>query len=429
MTKFIVIEGDIGRADAPAPRLKSRATLMKRLSRDQGGVLLMLIAPADLGGINRLYGLDTGDALIRDVRRRANECAPEGAVVARFTGGKTALAVGCASSADAATLAKTLRHDAAGDGADLSRNAVRIGAAWAPRTGPGGLPADMIVEAALSAYDDTLDGGISLIELDREAEADGMAMARYALNAIKSGDARIALQPVVAADGSGRVLFREALLRIHAKDGSEVAAGRFMPALDRLGMTEEADIAALQLSFAELERDPAIRISVNLSGASIRRTAWAAEFTRLATQSPSAAERLIVEVTEEAALANASETAGLFTMIRAKGAALAIDDFGAGRTSFSHLRDFRFDMVKIDGGFIRDIDQKPDNQMLVSALVAIAQQFDMMVIAERVETAVEARALRKLDVDGFQGFLFGRPALIWSEGENVANNAGRRARD
>ncbi|MEL7464961.1 MAG: EAL domain-containing protein [Pseudomonadota bacterium] len=424
MTKFIVIEGDIGRPDAPAPSLETRATLMKRLGADLGPVLLMLIAPADLGGINRLYGLDTGDALIREVRRRAQERSPEGAVVTEFTGGKTAVAVHCETSAEAATLAKKLRIDASGDGPDVARNAVRIGAAWAPSAGPGGLPADMIVEAALSAYDKTIDGGISLIELDRTAEADEMAMARFALDAIKAGDARIALQPVVSADGSGRVLFREALLRIHTTDGAEVAAGRFMPALDRLGLTEEADIAALRLSFQELDRNPSLRISVNLSGASIRRTAWAAEFKSLAGLSPSCAERLIVEVTEEAALANASETAGLFAMIRASGAALAIDDFGAGRTSFSHLRDFRFDMVKIDGAFIRDIDCKPDNQMLVSALVAIGRQFDMMVIAERVETAMEARALRKLEIDGFQGFLFGRPALVWSEGARIAEGAG-----
>lgn len=425
MTKFIVIDGDRDAPEGPAPRLKSRASLMKWLSKDRGAVVLMLIAPADLGGVNRLYGLDTGDALIRDVRRRTARHAPKGALISRFAGGKVAVAVRCSCSSEAATLAKKFRVDAAGDGPDVARNAVRIGAALAPMTGPGGLPADMIVEAALASYDDTLDGGISLIELDRVAEVDGMAMARRALNAIKAGDARIALQPVVAADGSGRVLFREALMRITDADGAEVSAGRFMPALDRLGMTEEADIAALELAFAELARDPSLRISINLSGASIRRTGWPRAFEDLAARMPDCVERLIVEVTEEAALANASETAGLFAMIRARGAALAIDDFGAGRTSFSHLRDFRFDMVKIDGEFIKGIDQKPDNKMLVSALVAIARQFDMMVIAEHVENAIEARALRELEVDGFQGYLFGRPALVWSEGEDVAESVSR----
>ena len=424
MTKFIVIEGDRGVANREQPKLRTRATLMKWLGKERAGVMLMLIAPADLRGVNRLYGLDTGDALIRDVRRRTAEHAPKGAMLARFAGGKTAVATICGSSAEAATLAKQFRIDAAGTGPDVARNAVRIGAAWAPMTGPRGLPADMIVEAALAAYDDTLDGGISLIELDRVAETEGLGLARRALGAIRAGEARIALQPVVSSDGSGRVLFREALLRITEPDGTEIAAGRFMPALDRLGMTEDADIAALRLTFQELARDPAQRISVNLSGASIRRTGWPGVFEELATKAPDCAERLIVEVTEEAALANASETAGLFTMIRAKGASLAIDDFGAGRTSFSHLRDFRFDMVKIDGAFIKRIDVKPDNRMLVSALVAIARQFDMMVIAEHVENAVEARALRALEVDGFQGYLFGRPALVWSEGENVSEIVG-----
>ena len=91
------------------------------------------------------------------------------------------------------------------------------------------------------------------------------------------------------------------------------------------------------------------------------------------------------------------------------------DDFGAGRTSFQHLRDFRFDMLKIDGGFITGIDQSPDNQMLVSSLTGIGRQFDMMVIAEYVETAQEARVLRNLGVDGLQGFLFGKPTLVWDE--------------
>ena len=81
-------------------------------------------------------------------------------------------------------------------------------------------------------------------------------------------------------------------------------------------------------------------------------------------------------------------------------------------------------MVKIDGGYIRGIDHKPDNKMLVSALVAIARQFDMTVIAEHVENAAEARVLRSLEVDGFQGYLFGRPALVWCDGEGVPQYAG-----
>lgn len=426
MPQLIVIDGNKTVDRKPAPRLRSRSEMMRWLAKARGPVVMMLIAPADLRGVNRLFGLEAGDALIMNLRRRLSASRPKGAVIARFPGCKTGIALPCPDSATAAILARKLRDEGCGEGPDSIRSAVRIGAAWVGETGPEGAPPDLIVEGALSAYDGTSDGGVSLIELDRISDTDTLSVARRALNAIRSGDIHIALQPVVSSDGSGQVLFREALLRLRSGDGGEIPAGRFMPALDKLGMTEEADIAAMRLAFDELMRDPALRISVNLSGASIRRNGWPQAFEELAASAPDAAERLIVEVTEEAALSNASETAGLFTLIRARGAALAIDDFGAGRTSFSHLRDFRFDMVKIDGDYIRGIDQKPDNRMLVSALVAIARQFDMMVIAEHVETAIEARALRALKVDGFQGFLFGRPALVWSEGVSLSRSSGRR---
>ncbi|MFV0474979.1 MAG: EAL domain-containing protein, partial [Pikeienuella sp.] len=258
---------------------------------------------------------------------------------------------------------------------------------------------------------------------DREAESDGLGRARRALDMIRDGGASIALQPVVAADASGRVMFREALIRVSGPDGAAIPAGKFLPRLERLGMTEEVDVATLHFAFDELERDAGLRISVNLSGAAITRRRWPEAFAERAAAAPGAAARLIVEVTEEAAIARAGAASGLFSLVRAHGAALALDDFGAGRTSFRHLRDFRFDMVKIDGGFIRGVDASADNRMLVSALVAIARQFDMMVVAEHVETAAEARALRALGVDGFQGFFFGRPALVWSDG----NASGRGA--
>jgi EAL domain-containing protein (putative c-di-GMP-specific phosphodiesterase class I) len=104
--------------------------------------------------------------------------------------------------------------------------------------------------------------------------------------------------------------------------------------------------------------------------------------------------------------------------LRVRGVSLALDDLDTGRTSCQHLLDFRFDMLKIDGGFISGIDQSPDNQILVSALTGIGRQFDMMVIAEYVETAQEARVLRNLGVDGFQGYLFGKPTLIWDKGQS-----------
>ncbi|MEP5090028.1 MAG: EAL domain-containing protein, partial [Paracoccaceae bacterium] len=86
-------------------------------------------------------------------------------------------------------------------------------------------------------------------------------------------------------------------------------------------------------------------------------------------------------------------------------------DFGAGYTAFRHFRDFYFDIVKIDGQFIRGLADSPDNQVLVGALVAIAEQFDMLAVAEHVETAQEAEILSEIGIDCMQGYLFGAPSV------------------
>lgn len=91
------------------------------------------------------------------------------------------------------------------------------------------------------------------------------------------------------------------------------------------------------------------------------------------------------------------------------GLAFALDDFGAGMTAFRYLKDFFFDLVKVDGIFTRQIDRNPDNQVIAEALISVAHQFEMFAIAEGVETEAEAAFLRDCGVDCLQGYLFGVP--------------------
>lgn len=400
------------------PPIKARASLMERLEGARGCVALIVASPGGLRAANRICGHDSGDAMLADFSRALSESAPEDALIAKIGGAKLGVIFDATGPATAETKGRELVADLAMIGAPGVAADPRIGLCFAPE---GGEP-DAILNAALNALERSKRGGaaVEVVIHDPARDADELGAARAALGAIRSGRATMALQPVVAADQSGRVMFREALIRVQGPDGKPMAAGQFMPALDRLGLTEEADIAVLKLAFEELRRDETTRISVNLSGASLARNKWLAAFEDEAHRSPDCAERIIIEVTEEAALNDAVAATGLFALLRARGATLALDDFGAGRTSFSQLRDFRFDMVKIDGGYIKGIDASPDNQMLVAALRDISRQFDMAVVAEFVETAEEARTLRKLGVDGLQGYLFGRPQLVWSDGAKVA---------
>ena len=98
--------------------------------------------------------------------------------------------------------------------------------------------------------------------------------------------------------------------------------------------------------------------------------------------------------------------------LQGHGVSFALDDFGAGYTSFRYLRDFCFDMIKIDGQFIRKIAEEPDNQILAAALQAIAHHFDMFTVAESVETADDAAFLIDMGIDCLQGYYFGAPTIV-----------------
>lgn len=398
---------------APGTGLRDRPAVMSAMNGARR--LLMIVSAPGLKTLNRMQGIEAGDAMLADLCRAIVSVAPEDAVIGRLAGAK--IAVTCAaSSAEAALITLSELFDGA---AFFTNGAIRvhIGGVWAQEP----VTAEVLIETALTALDEARSGGPHGFELaDVGAERkDDMKVAREALDAIRAGAASVAMQPVVDAQTPGRILFREALIRLTRPNGDLISAGEFMPVLEKLGVASEADIAVMNMTSRDLVADPSLRASVNIAASSMTRPGWRAAFLDFADREAEAAERLIVEVSEDAALADISAASELFMQLRVRGVSLALDDFGAGRTSFQHLRDFRFDMLKIDGGFISGIDQSPDNQMLVSALAGIGRQFDMMVIAEFVETAQEARVLRKLGVDGFQGYLFGKPTLVWDEGDRA----------
>lgn len=221
----------------------------------------------------------------------------------------------------------------------------------------------------------------------------------------------LALQPVVNARRPDRVAFHEGLVRMIRRDGSVLAAGGFVPAVEALPVGRELDCAALELALEALEARDDLRLSVNVSALTLGDALWEWTLDAAAERDPTVTERLIVEVTESAAAADPEQVAAFARRVRRLGVALAVDDFGAGYTALRHLRDIRFDIVKIDGGFSRAIDRDPDNRAVVAAIAGLARHFDALVVAEQVETEAEAAALAAQGVDALQGYHFGRPAL------------------
>lgn len=229
--------------------------------------------------------------------------------------------------------------------------------------------------------------------------------------AILRGDALLAYQPIVQSDRPSRIAFHEGLFRVVDETGRFIPLRDFMPWAEVTELGRRIDCLSLQLGLQSLQQDPGLRLSVNMSARSIGNPVWMETMRRGLLQDEQIAERLILEVTESSAMDLPELVVPFMRDLQARGTSFALDDFGAGHTSFRYLREFNFDMIKIDGQFIRRISDQPDNQILAAALQAIAHHFDMFTVAECVETADDAAFLIDMGIDCLQGYYFGAPTI------------------
>ncbi len=243
---------------------------------------------------------------------------------------------------------------------------------------------------------------VAVGERDRQT----LAMVRDALRARR---VMMAYQPVVMGADPTLIAFHEGLVRVLDETGRIIPARDFIGAVETTELGRLIDCASLELGLDALVREPGLRLAVNMSARSIGYARWTETLRRGLAASPTVAERLILEITEGSAMLVPEIVATFMADLQRKGISFALDDFGAGFTAFRHFKEFYFDIVKIDGQFIRGVAQDPDNQVLTQALIMIAQQFDMFTVAESVETAEDADWLRAQGVDCLQGYLFGMP--------------------
>ena len=240
--------------------------------------------------------------------------------------------------------------------------------------------------------------------------------------AVSRGDAVLAYQPVVQANRTETAAFHEGLIRIIDETGRIVPLRDFMPLAETTELGRQIDCLSLSLGLKALAEEPSIRLSINMSARSIGYPAWLQTLRAGIAEDERVTERLILEITESSAMGMPELVGRFMQELQAHGVSFALDDFGAGYTSFRYLRDFCFDMIKIDGQFIRDINQQRDNQVLTRALQSIAHHFDMFTVAESVETADDAAFLIDMGIDCLQGYYFGAPTIVppWKSPSSAA---------
>jgi EAL domain-containing protein (putative c-di-GMP-specific phosphodiesterase class I) len=215
-----------------------------------------------------------------------------------------------------------------------------------------------------------------------------------------------AFEPVVDAR-TRQPAFYECLVRMRQEDGQFLLAPDVVPVAEKLGLVRLVDHRVLELVIAELAEAPGVRLSLNISPDTTMDPDWWAAIESLMRAHPGVAERLIVEITETVAIQDIDDVRGFVTRLKNFGSQIAIDDFGAGYTSFRNLRKLGVDIVKIDGAFVQNIARSSDDRAFVQTLIDLARRLDIKTVAEWVQDEQSATMLRDWGCDFIQGRLIG----------------------
>ncbi|MEJ2465051.1 MAG: DUF1631 family protein [Candidatus Thiodiazotropha sp.] len=401
------------------------AELRKRLNELASGEVphtLLLIDLDKFQIVNDLCGFEGGDSLLQTVTDILLSYLPAGGFLARIGDDEFSLLLRDRDLEQGYGTAEALRlaiddYDFEWQGRMIPSSAsVGIVQFESNEQTPGEL-----LQAALAACNMAKQGGgnCSRIYLANDSVYQDQQQLVRSLPALKEALARgrmeLFVQPIVPLrQAEGLSLHHEILLRIRNHAGELEAPQDFIRAAEQFDMMRAVDRWVVEAFFAQVEPyadklPPEHSFAINISGKSI----GDGEFKRFLMQriegSRLKTKHLGFEITETALVGDLSETAAFIEEIREKGCSFSLDDFGSGYASFSYLKDFPVDFVKIDGIFVREILNKPADYAMINSITEIAHFMDKHVIAEYVSDAGICKALMKIGVDYGQGYHFSKP--------------------
>jgi EAL domain-containing protein (putative c-di-GMP-specific phosphodiesterase class I) len=225
-------------------------------------------------------------------------------------------------------------------------------------------------------------------------------------------------QPVVRL-ADLRTVHCEILVRLRDDNGSLVMPGQFIECAESLGMVQEVDMRVVERLIEHLrqpeQRSEKMRYFINLSRVSISDQHWVRKFHNMLASSDVNHTQLVFEITENAAMHDVDVTQQFIRELKQMGCRFALDDFGAGFSSFYYLKRFDVDYLKIDGSFVRDLATDAGNRIFVKAVCDVARALNKQVVAEWVENRETLAILNEMGTLYGQGYLFHRPAPLWED--------------
>lgn len=362
--------------------------------------------------INDTLGHGMGDELIRQVGHRLEECLGSAYLVSRFGGDEFALLRYPSDVADQQDMAQGViglfAEPMMVHGTAL-RITVSLGLVSFPEQGSSA--DELLRHADIALYDAKRNGRdraayftatmAEEVKENREIEVDLRA-------ALEQGGLDLYYQPIIASD-LRRVTGAEALVRWFHPTKGAISPARFIPVAEETGLMLQLGEWVLRRAIAQAALWPDLGIAINVSPVQFRHANLVAILREALDETGVEAHRLTLEVTEGLLLERSQRTAETLASLRALGFKIALDDFGTGFSSLRYLLDFRFDTLKIDRSFVSGQSQAGSAQTIIRSVVQMARTMGMKVVAEGVETGLEATVMQALGCDYLQGYYFAKP--------------------
>ncbi len=393
------------------------AEAIEEAGRFRSSFAFMLVGIDHLAQINDAFGYEIADQVILEVAKRIRARLRGGDVLGRFSGNKFGLILKNCSVDDMHVAAERfltgIRDDIVPTQSGPVAVTASIGAINALRHAS-------TVEEAMSRTQEALDlakvrrrGSLMVWRPNVEREAQRRVNIRVTDEIVTALNERrivMAYEPVVATI-SRQPAFHECLVRMRQEDGAYSLSPDIVPVAEKLGLIRLVDHRVLELVVAELADAPHAQLSLNISPDTTMDPDWWASIESLMRAYPGVAERLIVEITETVAIQDLDDVRGFVTRLKNFGSRIAIDDFGAGYTSFRNLRKLGVDIVKIDGAFVQNIARSSDDRAFVQTLIDLAHRLGIKTVAEWVQDEESAALLQGWGCDYIQGRLTGLASL------------------
>jgi len=378
---------------------------------------LLIASVNNLSVINETFGFDVGDEVIAAVARIMKDKLRGGDTIGRYSSNKFGVILhDCGPGAmrvAAERFLKAVREAVVRTSACQLSATISIGGVLIPdesRTVHQALSCALqaLERARIKRYDCFMAFEPSAVR--ESTRQRNISVADEVINALDDNRMALALQPIVSTKTHVPVLY-ECLLRMEKLDGTIVSAGDFITVAEQLGLSRLIDRRALELAVGILRSHAWIKLSLNVSALTAGDHDWIVTLHKLTSGDRQLTERLTIEITETAAIHDLDHSIAFVDNLKELGCRVAIDDFGAGYTSFKNLKLLDVDMVKIDGAFVKNLAEDASDRVFIKTMVELASTLGMETVAEWVADQPTVDILATSGIDYLQGFHFGLPIL------------------